>query len=183
MFAVVLLSSQQCVNALGSVFHAVRGGWMALERRVMAVNSLMVVYWLTSLNLLCQPQKRLWNCFWLVSRPHLGRLLDSPANLALTCCIWLIISFVAIILLQPGCLKQRIHSSFLRMFPPPRFCSLCQTHLGNYAYRFVCMTTTAHWGQPLYLYFIYVQIRFGWKKTWLYYNSIFTMFLLFLCTC
>lgn len=63
---------------------------------------------------------------WCQGLIYKGCLLDFPAKLALTCCIWLIISFVAIILLQPVCLKQHIHNSFLIMVFP-HFCSLCHT--------------------------------------------------------
>ena len=50
------------------------------QSSVIAVNSLMVVYWLTSVHLHRQQKKKPGIVSWPVSRPHLGRLLDSPAN-------------------------------------------------------------------------------------------------------
>lgn len=126
---------QLCCNAVGSVLNAVLGGWMVFQRRVTTPISAQchsckqshgsVLADLTK-SALQATEKKVWNCFWLVSRPHLGRLVDFPANLALTCCIWLIISFVAIILLQP--VSEATHSALWWWFSP--ISAHYVTHLG-----------------------------------------------------
>lgn len=75
------------------------------QSSVIAVNSPMIVYCLTSLHQHLQQgkkKKKSGIVSWPVSRTHLARLLDSLANQpGATYCMWLIISFVTNVLLQP----------------------------------------------------------------------------------
>lgn len=120
-----LCCSSTLMRRARSVVYAVLEGWMVFQQHVTTPISAQchsckqshgsVLADLTK-SALPATKKNVWNCFWLVSRPHLGCLLDFPATLVLTCCIWLIISFGAIILRQPGCPQQCIHNRFVLMF-------------------------------------------------------------------